>query len=155
MQQECAVNQHILTFAILRVAGKLSVAEGEIALTFDRHRSGGQRIQRASMTVENKIEDCLDAVAGKTVLPKNQRIVQTARPLHYGSAAATTAQYRNGIRSAGGTLDFITPFIAVAEHDKILVRLPDAQQLLAAARVLEMFEQSLIASEILRRIRKS
>jgi len=155
MQQECAVNQRILTFAILRVAGKLSFAEGEIALTLDRHRFGGQRFHSAAMTVKNKIEGCLDTVAGKTILPENQRVVQTPRPLHYGSAAATAPQHRNSIGSAGGTLDFITPFIAVAEHDKILVRLPDAQQLLAAARMLEKFEQSLIASEILRRIRES
>jgi len=155
MQQECAVNQHILTFAILRVAGKLSFAEGEIALTFDRHRLAGQCLQRAAMTVEHKIEGCLDTVAGKVILPENQRVIQTTGPLHYGSAAAAAAQYRNFIGSAGGTLDFIAPFIAVAEHGKILVRLPDAQQFLAAARLLEKFEQSLIASEILRRIRES
>ena len=51
-------------------------------------------------------------------------------------------QRRNtGMASAAqaDTLDFIAPFIAMTEHDKVLDRLPDAQQLLATAGLFEKF----------------
>jgi len=91
------------------------------------------------MAGQDKLESCPNVSASRVILSKNQRIVETTRPLQHGATATTAPQHRDTVRRTGWSIDFLTPLICVAKNDKELVRLPHPQQFFAVAALLENF----------------
>src|SRR5581483_4609937 len=155
IQQEGSVHQHEARLALLRVARELAPGQSQIADALDARPGACQRADAVAMPFQDQAKSIADGFEPVRGAVQNQRVIQTARSLHHGAAAAHAPQHRNLAPRAGLAIDFRGDPVRVAEHDEIIFRFPDAQRFALENVRFVGFEQRFIAGEIGARIGKT
>src|ERR1035438_3316801 len=139
MQQKGAMEQEKASATALSVTGKLEAANGEVGLAppFDgRLNEVGQGI---AVSLQYKLVGGGNAVARPGFVDaQDQRVIEDARSLEDGPAPAAAAQNGNAQFPADWQVDLRGGLVGVTDHDEVLRRSPEAQQLLAAAGFTEV-----------------
>ena len=129
MEEEGAVEQEETAFAALGVARELPVAEHQVRVAGDAHGRREQRLQGRALALHDELVRAADGMERAALaLREDQGVIEAARALEHGAAAAAPAVNRHAVRRACGQIGLRGGAVGVAEHHEPADRLPKAQE---------------------------
>ena len=86
-----------MRFSILRIAGEFATRHSEVANALDARLRPDERTDGAAVALQNVKERIANILNSVRLNIENKRIVEAARALHDGAAAADPAQNRQAM----------------------------------------------------------
>ena len=157
IDQKTAVKQQVPAPAALGVAGKFQITQRQVAVPLNADGGdpgAGQRGEELPVFIHDELIGLADVGERAGVgNPQNQRVVETAGALQNRAAAGAAPQHRQAILPGLGEIDLGSNWVGVAKHEKMLGRLPDAEDFRRRPGLAQV-EERLVAGEIFRRCRQ-